>query len=84
MSLRAVKQRRNRHERRLLALGKAVRGLVIEFLYLAHRHIGLGAEHAVAQLAGVVAVGEAVAREYAAQNVALLGGRSAVLAEQVE
>ena len=60
-----------------------MRGLVIEFLYLVHRHIGLGAEHAVAQLAGVVAVGEAVAREYAAQNVALLGGRSAVLAEQV-
>ena len=73
----------HRHERRFLALGKAARSLVIERLDLAHRHVGLGAEHAVALFPGVVAVGEAVARKHAAQDVALPGGRLSVLAQQV-
>ena len=82
VAARAEKQI-HRHERRFFALGKAVRSLVIERLDLVHRHVGLGAEHTVALFPGVVAVGEAVAREHAAQDVALPSGRLSVLAQQV-
>ena len=46
-------------------------------------HVGLGAEHFIAGLAGVIAVRESVPREYAAQRIALRRGGGAPLAQQI-
>ena len=72
----------DRHERGLLAHGKAAGGLVIERLDLMHGHIGLGAEHLAVHLAGQIAVGKPVARKDLAQDVILFLGRAALVAQQ--